>query len=562
MRRKLKFAFLLLVMVGCKGRQARVLTSYNQITPEAPRETIDTTYNLPRGRQWAAHSADDLRSALSGSVPGDVIVLDAGITYTGLFVYPPKTYPPAGAGSNPWIYIISSQLANLPAGQRIDPNRDAIHMPKIVSPGSTSPFTIKDGSKYLRLAGIEMYSDSNQGCQPNSTPPVNCFTYQLVYAEGRWSSTVLPDHITVDRCYLHGSPQKDVREGVFGNANHLAVIDSYISDIHQSRNDSQAILSYVSNGPIKITNNFLSATGEDVMFGGAGGKDNVYQPADIEIRGNHFFKPLEWAQVGITIPPNHIWTVKNNLEFKSGKRAIVEDNTFENNWKSGQEGFSIVFTVRTGQSGDTAVVNDILFTNNILKNVQAGFSTLAEDNSCGDASYPNCANKGESKRIKVINNAIQYRDPTEIGGARNMFAQLASGLSDYEFAANSTIPASEQSCWGSIYFSVKQGTQWPPAAGTSITNNIWILDNAFCKQITGDNGAQGETAVERYMGQPSPASSRFKGNVFWAPPPEKPQTWPPMNTASASMQFDCNYKLVDPVWKQTTTGKQAGYQGK
>ena len=65
------------------------------------------------------------------------------------------------------------------------------------------------------------------------------------------------DSITIDRCYIHGSATKDIREAVTANGSNFAVVDSYISDIHQSTNDSQAIAEYWSPGPIKIVNNFL-----------------------------------------------------------------------------------------------------------------------------------------------------------------------------------------------------------------------------------------------------------------------------------------------------------------
>ena len=45
-------------------------------------------------------------------------------------------------------------------------------------------------------------------------------------------------------------------EGVQANVTNLAVIDSYISDIHDSTTDSQAIVAYLSPGPIKIVNNY------------------------------------------------------------------------------------------------------------------------------------------------------------------------------------------------------------------------------------------------------------------------------------------------------------------
>ena len=103
--------------------------------------------------------------------------------------------------------------------------------------------------------------------------------YQLVYidfnasrAEAKLHSLALrlapglvpadqfPKNIIIDRCYIHGSDTQDVREGVAANGISVAVVDSYISDIHDSTMDSQAIIAYRTPGPIKIVNNLLSAT--------------------------------------------------------------------------------------------------------------------------------------------------------------------------------------------------------------------------------------------------------------------------------------------------------------
>lgn len=71
---------------------------------QLPRIYLDTSWQQPiGGTTWAAHDVTQFRTALTNSVPGDVIVLDAGVTYSGSFTLPAKTNP-----GNKWIYIISS----------------------------------------------------------------------------------------------------------------------------------------------------------------------------------------------------------------------------------------------------------------------------------------------------------------------------------------------------------------------------------------------------------------------------------------------------------------------
>jgi hypothetical protein len=528
----------------------------NMPVPQLPEVYIDTTFNQPTGATWSAHTSTDFKNALRSANPGDVIVLDAGVTYTGNFTLPVKSNP-----NQQWIYIESSALSSLPPpGTRVNPSNDAVNMPKIVTQNATSAITVPPGASHYRLVGLELTSASTHGCNLTLVPPVNCWSFNLVYIGGVVGQT-LPDSITIDRSYLHGSPTQDVRQGIIANGTNVAIVDSYVSDIHENIYDSQAVLAYLTPGPIKIVDDYLSATTEDVLFGGAGGANNPYVPSDVEFRNNHLFKPLEWAQIGITIPPKNEWVVKNNLEIKSARRVLVNGNTFENNWKSGQEGYSIVLTVRTSDSGNLAVVDDITITNNILKNVGAGFATLYHDYACGTIHYPHCTNQGEARRIKAYNNLILFRDPGLPGGVRNIGVMMAVGMTDFVFQHNTTVPVSGTDCWNSIYFELPPGSKWPPPH--SPTHNIWLLDNALCRQPTGAWGGQGTTGLTYYMGDPAPLDPRYLGNVMYVPSNNHVQQFPARNL-STTVPFtyvdpgNGNYQLLVPEWLDTSDGQQAG----
>ncbi len=60
-----------------------------------------------------------------------------------------------------------------------------------------------------------------------------------------------------------------MKRGIAFNGASLAIIDSYISDIHVVGQDTQAIAGWNGPGSFKIVNNELEAAGENVMFGGA-----------------------------------------------------------------------------------------------------------------------------------------------------------------------------------------------------------------------------------------------------------------------------------------------------
>jgi hypothetical protein len=208
-------------------------------------------------------------------------------------------------------------------------------MPKIVTPNSDAAlefgFNGTSGASNYRLIGLEITTTAD-------------FLYRLINigeTNGAVASSIaqLPTNIIIDRLYIHGNGNNQIRSGIMMNSAATAVIDSYISEIYQPGYDSQAIASWNGTGPYKIVNNYLEAASENVIFGGAASPIANLNASDIEIRGNHFFKPLSWENSGLT--------GKNLLEFKAGLRVLVEGNVFENTFGDAQVGFAIVITPRT-----------------------------------------------------------------------------------------------------------------------------------------------------------------------------------------------------------------------
>ena len=102
----------------------------------------------------------------------------------------------------------------------------------------------------------------------------------------------VPHDIVVDRCYVHGTATADLQRGIVLNGARQAVVDSWVSDVHSADIDSQAILGWAGPGPFKIVNNYLEASGENVMFGGADPVDTLRgrfllaepSPVDVVVR--------------------------------------------------------------------------------------------------------------------------------------------------------------------------------------------------------------------------------------------------------------------------------------
>src|SRR5947209_15906566 len=134
---------------------------------------------------------------------------------------------------------------------------------------------------------------------------------------------------------MHGEPTTPLKRGIALNSGETSIINSYLSDFKNTGQDTQALCGWNGPGPFHIINNHLEAAGENVLFGGATAQIPNLVPSDIEIRHNHFYKPLSWKLDDASYAGQH-WSVKNLLELKNAQRVIVDGNTLENNWYDGQ----------------------------------------------------------------------------------------------------------------------------------------------------------------------------------------------------------------------------------
>jgi hypothetical protein len=320
---------------------------------ELPRVTVPSAMSdsPAPGSVITVNAGGDLQSALNNAHCGDVIHLQAGATFTGRFIVPAKN-----CDNSHWIIIrTSSPDSALPAeGQRATPCDAGVAslpgrppyscpnphnvMAKVQNPTQgDGPFELDTGANYYRFIGLEV------------TRPAGALgTARLISGNGT------ADHVIVDRSWLHGLAQDETQDGVGLNGmTYAAVVDSYFNDFHCiSRTgvcvDAHAIAGGTADthdGPFKIQNNFLEASGEAIMFGGGASNST---PTDIEILNNHFWKPFQWMKGS----PNFVggtngnpFIVKNHLELKNAIRVLVEANLMENSWGGfSQTGNGILLT--------------------------------------------------------------------------------------------------------------------------------------------------------------------------------------------------------------------------
>ncbi|MBI3259990.1 MAG: Ig-like domain-containing protein [Ignavibacteriae bacterium] len=445
----------------------------------------------------------DLQKAINAADPGTIIKLDAGATFNGGFVLPKKT---TGTG---WIILMSSRMDLLPIDEtRIAPpaptgNPDyptqASAMAKIVTTNlSGIPcFVTQANAHHYRFVGLEITAD-----------PSVLNSYGLVNlgdgSSAQNSLSVVPDHFVIDRCYIHGHTNATIMKyGVTLNCANAAIIDSYISDFHSVGYDAQAIAGINGPGPFKIINNYLEASGENIMFGGGASAIPGLVPSDIEIRQNYFSKPFSWRVGHPTFAGKH-WTIKNLFELKTGMRVLFDGNILENSWADlpiGQSGCAILLTIRTeGGGSPQAEVSDITISNNIIRHAAEGISISGRD----DGGTGN-----RSKRIRIYNNLFDdingpvYGDLNIDGPNDGTFIKL--GEPEDVVVDHNTIFQTGAITWAGI-----------PMNGFVFTNNITNskASKAGYQGIYGPGYQQGNKTIEHYFADVTDANQHINKNVM------------------------------------------------
>lgn len=347
------------------------------------------------GNQIFIRAGGDLQAALNRAKAGDTIILQAGAKFTGAFVLPKKD-------SAEYITIQSSELAKLPKdGVRVN-LKDAASMPKILSSGKGKPaIETAPGANHYRFVGIEFAPENND------------YIYNLIYLSAEKPADV-PHHIEIDRCYLHSNLPGVTRRGIALNSADTIVQNSYLAGFAGEGEETQGICGWSGTKNVKIINNYIEGGAENVMFGGSDPASADLIPSDIEVRGNHLNKPVEWREKK--------FAMKNLFELKNVKRINFVGNYLENSWN----GASLTITVRN-QDGKApfSTIEDVLIKDNVIINAADGINILGSDNN-----FPS----QKLKRLNVVNNLfLDLGNRTDQG--QGYFVQITDG-EDVTIAGN------------------------------------------------------------------------------------------------------------------------------
>ena len=353
------------------------------------------TISAEGGKTVALAAGANLQAALDSAVPGDTIELPAGATFTGNFVLPPKT-------GTAYITIRTAQSDDLPrANERISPDHSS-RLARIQSTNGNPALRTAPGARFWKLILLEF--------GPNQAGAGDIISL----GDGSSAQSSLervPSDLVVDRCYIHGDPARGQKRGIALNSASTTVVGSYISDIKSDdpgragdcRLERARALPHREQLPRGLRREFHAGRGHP-------GLSTDVVPSDVVFRRNHVSRPASWRSGS--------WSVKNLFELKNARRVLVEGNLFETHWQGAQAGYAIVFTPRgEGGAAPWAVVEDVTFRYNVVRNVAAVFNFLARDNNGAS---------GPLRRVKIVDNLF-YGVDRAVWGGNGTFLQIGEG---------------------------------------------------------------------------------------------------------------------------------------
>lgn len=356
--------------------------------------------------------------------------------------------------------VIRAATAVLPApGTRITPAASGT-IPRLVSASGGTVLRTAPGAHHYTIRGIEIapLTDASQDAIIVDGDP----------SGGRMADPATqPHHIVFDQVLVRGDATRGLHRGVRLNGADLAVTNSWIDRVWERGRDSQAIAAWSGTGPFRIENNYLEASGENVLFGGAPLHLGA-TPGGLALRRNDVAKDPDWKTWAN--PPQ----VKNLLELKAMVGAVIEDNAFRYNWKHAQTGYAILFTPRSdsGEPSSIIRVEDVVFRRNIVRDVAAAVNVASVS--------------GAVKRLTIEHNLFADIDKAKWGGD-GIWIQMATGIEDITIAHNTIVGLS-----GNKFLSLYLSARGPSIAGLRMHHNV-VQERAY--GLFAGGGAMGAAAL-------------------------------------------------------------------
>ncbi len=378
----------------------------------------------------------DLQAVLNGAACGDTIKLEAGGSWEGPFTLPNKgctsyititttgTVPAVpdfiGLCYQQGPTLLAEQARKATCKAAMKSQYASAKLPKLYTRSTGTAVGTALGADYWRFIGVEIYSANTSTDAPTYT--IMRFGFDGPDGTDAKSAADIPDHIFLDRVYLHGNPLGSTRRAILANASNFTLINSFCDDIHEIAQDNQCLMAYNGPGPFRIENNFLEAAGENIMFGGAPPSISGMVPSDIVQTRNYMSKDPTWwadaARIGFAFG-GKAWLVKNVTECKNCQRNAIHANVMEFSWQMNQNGPLVLMqSLNDGGGCPWCVVKDVSIYNNVIRH--GGQAVQLGGKVAGQAKM--------GSNIQIYNNLMYDVSTTYAPGAATCF-MISSGSS-------------------------------------------------------------------------------------------------------------------------------------
>lgn len=341
-------------------------------------------------------AGQSLQAAIDAAKAGDVLELEAGATWLGNYVL-----------HGQFAQAVTIRSAGSYGPDRVSPATAAGFAKVKASAGGLPAFATAPGTAGFILNCLEV--------------PGSGVGDVIQLGDGSTAQKTLdgiPSRLILDRCYIHGDVAGQKR-GVALNSADTIIDRCYISGLFVKGQDSQAICGWNGPGPYHITDSFLEAASENVLFGGADPSVPNLVPSDIVIDGCTLSKQLAWKGKG--------FNVKNLFELKNARRVTFTNNRVSTVWGDAQVGYAVQLTPRN-QDGTApwSTVEDVLIQGNTFSDMAAAINFLGTDDA---------KSSGQMSRIKVLSNTFVNVDPVTFSGSSKIF-QVSDGPVDLTIDLN------------------------------------------------------------------------------------------------------------------------------
>jgi hypothetical protein len=455
-------------------------------------------------------AGDNLQTIVNTAAPGTTICITPGTTFQSIVLPNKSTTVPITIRP-----CVDDSLLPVP-GPRSTPTafNPATMFTIAPTPGINYGIWVNKGAGPYTIIGLHMTSPGTSG------------TMIAIGDDPFVTLADVPHNITIDRCILDGG--NAAKRGISEEGANDSIINSDIFGIMKQGQDTQAIGGSRGPGPYLIQNNYLSAGGETLIFGGDDPKISGLIPSNISILHNYITKDLAWKTISAT--------VKNVVELKNARHVDFEFNTVEHTWVDEQTGWLLVLTVRD-QNGTApwSTLNDITIKSNVFRHGNQGVQILGLDDQKDTTTglvHPSVRMSG----VTIANN-LWYDVGTTIWGGNGATRAIIvnNGPVGVTYSHNTVVGTTGG------FLALTLGISKTISTGLNLTCNVFP---------EGNWGISGDGSVS--MGAPSwtigvDPTSVFDWNAIYTTGTTNKWKYPGLNTRYAPMTFSASFVASPPL---------------